>query len=208
MQNFLVFLVGFVAAQAPLAAVAERPVDYVRQIRPILVDRCYACHGPDDNTREGELRLDVREPATHKAIVAGEPETSPLIARLTTDDPNERMPPADSNKEGLTEVQVELIRRWIAEGAMFDEHWSFVKVHMPELPDIEDTSWPAGPIDHFILARIEAEGLGPAPAADAITLARRLHFDLLGLPPKANVVNDFQRSMARNPDTAIESLVD
>lgn len=208
MRNFLIFLVGFVAALAPLAAVAERPVDYARQIRPILVDRCYACHGPDDNTREGELRLDLREPATRKAIVAGEPETSPLIARLTTDDPNERMPPADSNKEGLTEDQIELMRRWIAEGAMFDEHWSFVKVRMPELPDIEDTSWPAGPIDHFILARIEAEGLGPAPAADAITLARRLHFDLLGLPPKPNVLNDFQRSVARNPDTAIESLVD
>jgi len=161
------------------------PVSYNNDIRPILSGNCIFCHGPDSEHRDADLRLDLFEAATedrggYAAIVPGSREKSEVWRRINdTEDP---MPPVKSHKF-LTPEEIELIGRWIDEGAVYETHWAYVKPERPELPQVSDPDWPANPIDHFILARLDEPGIQPSPRADARTLMRRVTFDLTGLPP-------------------------
>jgi hypothetical protein len=173
---------------------AEPPVNYSRDIKPLLTGRCYACHGPDEGQRKAKLRLDVRESALKKAIKPGNAAESPLILRISSDKPDQVMPPPKAKKELLTKGQIELLRRWIDQGAKFDIHWAYVKPARPPLPEVKDKNWPRNAIDRFIAAEQDKRGYKPAAKADRITLVRRLSFDLTGLPPTpaqvAAFVND------------------
>ena len=180
-------------------------VDFARDIKPLLSDRCFACHGPDEESREGELRLDVREAAVDWAIVPGEPGESPVIERIESKDPDLKMPPADSHKKPLTEAEIALIRRWVQDGAPYTLHWAYVPPTRPDPPEVKNKSWPLNPIDQFVAARQEEQGLTPAKEADRRTLARRLYFDLLGLPPKPDEVDAFVKD--KSPQ-AYERVVD
>ncbi|HUG90884.1 MAG TPA: PSD1 and planctomycete cytochrome C domain-containing protein [Planctomycetaceae bacterium] len=163
----------------------EDRLRFNRDIRPILVDNCFRCHGPDMNERQADLRLDVRDVAVElSAIVPGKPAESELVSRIFSDDPDLRMPPADSHKQ-LSAGQKELLRRWIAEGAEYEGHWSYLSPVKPEIPA------GANAIDHLVGERLKREGLQAAPEADRRTLARRLSFDLVGLPPKPEDVDAF-----------------
>lgn len=185
---------GMFAAAPPLQAAPPSPrtISFNRDVRPILSDKCFHCHGPDQNTRKAKLRLDAREDAlAREAFVPGQPESSELVARITTDDPDDVMPPPEAHK-ALTPAEKEVLRRWIAEGAVYEKHWAYV---IPEKPAV-----PAGRngIDYLVQKRLRAIGLSPSPAADRRTLARRLHFDLLGLPPTPGAVESFSRNRARD----------
>lgn len=197
----------------PSSSPAANPpgkVDFNRDIRPILSDNCYACHGPDSEKRKAGLRLDLREAALTKlksdnvAIVPGHPEKSSLVERITTPDEDDHMPPPDTGKR-LDKQQVELLQRWIAEGAEWKAHWSFIKPERPPLPAVKNKNWPRSPIDAFILARLEQEKLRPAKEADRHTLIRRVTFDLTGLPPTPAEVEAF---VADQSPEAYERLVD
>lgn len=178
---------------------------YNRDIRPILAENCFACHGPDSAARKADLRLDQRQVALDMmAIVPGNPEESSLIERIYSEDPDVLMPPASSHKK-LTAEQKQKLRDWIAAGAAYQPHWSFIPPQRPPLPEVSKKEWVRNPIDTFILARLEAEGLEPAPEADRRTLIRRLSLDLTGLPPEPFLVEEFVRDPA--PD-AYEQLVD
>src|SRR5713226_7111140 len=150
-------------------------IDFNRDIRPILTENCYKCHGPDANERKAKLRFDVREEALkpaksgERAIVPGAPEKSQMVARITATDLDDRMPPLKSGKK-LSPEQIELLRRWIAQGAPYAAHWSYIKPVRPSLPAIRNKSWPRNGIDWFILSRLEREGLNPSPQADRYTL--------------------------------------
>ena len=151
-------------------------MDFNREIRPILSDKCFSCHGPDKKTRKGKLRLDLEESAKDpktRAIVPSKPKESELIYRITTDDDEELMPPSDSGKS-LTAREKELLGRWIAEGASWAEHWAYVPPKKHRLPTVKKANWPSNWIDHFALRHMEQRGKKPAPDADPITLVRRL----------------------------------
>jgi hypothetical protein len=182
-----------------------KPVDYNREIKPLLSDRCYACHGPDQGRRKAGLRLDVRELAVKRAIKPGDPAGSRLMDRIASDDPDERMPPAESKKPLLNHEQIETVRRWIEQGARFEQHWAYVKPVRPALPAVKDRAWPRNPIDCFIAAGHEAQGFSPSPEADRRTLIRRLSFDLLGLPPTPAEVAAFVNDRSSQ---AYEQVVD
>src|SRR5689334_3277158 len=139
-------------------------VQFNRDIRPILSDRCYTCHGPDEGKRKSKLRLDTEAIAKsdlggHFAIVPGNPANSELIRRVTSDDLARRMPPAYAGAARLTDREIDLLTRWVAQGAQWEKHWSFVPPVRPELPPVRDRSWPKNALDHFVLARLEREGL-------------------------------------------------
>jgi mono/diheme cytochrome c family protein len=179
---------------------------YNKDVRPILVDTCFACHGPDSASRKADLRLDRFADATAMgAIVAGKPDDSQLIARILSTDPDEVMPPP-STKKKLTPEQIETLKQWIAAGAQYEQHWSLIPPKMPEVPQVEKPAFPLrNAIDHFILTSLNAAGLTPAPEADRRTLARRLSLDLTGLPPAPEAVEKFVAD--QSPD-AYEKLVD
>src|SRR5262245_29520652 len=181
------------------------PIDYSRDIKPLLSNSCYACHGPDPGQRKAKLRLDVRDEAIKLVIMPGDPADSIVLDRLTTDDPEKRMPPRKSTRPPLKPDQVELIRRWIAEGAKFDQHWAYVKPVRPEVPQVKNPACVANPIDAFIARGHERHGFKPAPEADRVTLIRRLSFDLRGLPPTPDEVDAFSKDTSA---TAYETLVD
>ncbi|MBE0540782.1 MAG: PSD1 domain-containing protein [Verrucomicrobia bacterium] len=188
---------------------ASDKVDFSRDISPILSDNCYACHGPDAAHRKAGLRFDLKDGALadlggHHAIVPGDPEKSELIARIITKDEDEIMPPLDSGKQ-LTEAQIDLLKRWIVQGAEWKSHWSFIKPELPSLPEVKDARWPRNPIDQFILSRLEKEGLETSTEADKITLIRRVTFDLTGLPPTPAEVDAF---LADHRSDAYERVVD
>ena len=157
------------SAAATFASAQQQPVDYNRQIRPLLANHCWKCHGPDAAQRQAGLRLDVRESAVAAAesgerpIVPGNPEKSELVRRITAADAGERMPPEDENKP-LSAADKELLARWITEGAKYQTHWAFVAPVRPPLPSVREASWPRGELDTFILARLEREGLTPSAA--------------------------------------------
>ncbi len=162
-------------------------VRFNRDIRPILSDKCFKCHGPDANHRKADLRLDTLEGALadlgdYAAVVPGAPGKSELIARITTGDEDDVMPPPDTGKT-LSDDEKKLFRDWIAEGGEYEAHWAYIPPKRPSMPTVSARAWPSGAIDRFILARIESANFSPSPQADAATLARRLHFDLTGLPP-------------------------
>jgi hypothetical protein len=189
---------------------ADDQVHYTRDIRPLLAQHCFACHGPDDGTREAGLRLDRREDAIAeldsglKAIVPGDLGASELWTRVSTNDADLRMPPASTGRT-LTDEELNRLRRWIAAGAEYQSHWSFERPRRHPLPAVGQTDWPRNEIDHFVLARLEREGIAPAPEAERSTLIRRLSLDLLGLPPTLEEVEEFQRDAS---EAAYQRLVD
>jgi hypothetical protein len=184
-------------------------VEFNRDVRPILADKCFPCHGPDTNQRKADLRLDTFEGATadlgdRRAIAPGKPGESELLARVTAGDRGRRMPPRRTGKD-LSPDEVATLRCWIEQGATYQPHWSFLPPRRTPIPDVQHTSWPSGPIDRFILQQIERAGLEPSPEADKVTLLRRLSFDLIGLPPTPAEVEAFVNDAA--PD-AYARLVD
>jgi hypothetical protein len=180
-------------------------LSFNKDVRPILVEHCFSCHGADSGSRKAGLRLDRRDDAIeHGAIVPGDVDSTALLDRIFSDDPEEVMPPP-SSKKPLSPEQKELLVRWVKEGAAYEPHWSYIPPRRPELPAVKNESWPRNPIDRFILARLEAEGLAPAPEADRRTLARRVSLDLTGLPPDPALVEAFVADRA--PD-AFEQYVD
>jgi hypothetical protein len=184
------------------------PPDYDRDIRPILSDRCFFCHGPDPSRREADLRLDTFEGLTDYAVVPGKPDESELIARVTSDDPEFVMPPPASHLR-LTAEEKELLKAWIADGAKVTEHWAFRPLPTEvAVPSVKDERWPRGELDRFVLARLDAEELGPSPEAAPLRLLRRLSFDLTGLPPTIAEIAAFEKRAAENPEAAIEEAVD
>jgi hypothetical protein len=172
---------------------AGAAVDFSRDVLPVLSDNCFQCHGPDAKARKARLRLDTPEAALRKAdpvIVAGQSGASELIRRVRSADPSERMPPPRSNHK-LTPEQIELLRRWVDEGAHWGKHWAFEKPRRPALPAVRDRNWPRNAIDFFVLARLEAQGWKHAPEAARETLIRRVTLDLTGLPPTPEEVDAF-----------------
>lgn len=178
---------------------------YNRDIRPILSDRCFTCHGPDSASRQADLRLDVEESALAAAIVAGDADGSAIMERVTSDDPELKMPPPSSHRLPLTPAQIDTLRRWIEAGAKYEPHWAYIAPQHPAVPTVKQESWPRGEPDQFVLARLEAAGLEPSPEADRHTLIRRLYLDLTGLPPTPDDIQSFE--LDSQPD-AYERLVD
>jgi len=191
--------------QVGLAADPETTkIDFSRQIRPLLSDKCFRCHGPDDKSREGDLRLDLGEAAHQSAIVAGNVGDSELVKRITSNDPDKQMPPTDS-KLKLTPEEVALLKQWVAEGADYTVHWAFEKPQRPTLPETSKHVWSRTEIDAFVLARLQAAKLEPSPMADRTPLIRRLSLDLTGLPPS---IRDVDRFINDERPQAYEKLVD
>ncbi len=197
----------------PGARVPER-VTFNRDIRPILAGKCLKCHGPDARERKGRLRLDLAEFATapaasgNRAVVPGRLAESELYERVTASDDADKMPPPKSGKS-LTPGEIELLKAWVEQGASYEPHWSFAPPVRPRVPTVKDHAWPRNPIDAFILQRLEAEGIAPAPEADRATLIRRLSLDLVGLPQTIAQVDAFLAD--RRPDAyqrLVESLLD
>src|SRR5882724_3826496 len=139
---------------AAAASAAEPKISFTRQIKPILANKCFACHGPDEKERKAELRLDLRDEAVPSVIKPGDAEHSEVVVRITTDDADTRMPPADSKKPAVTADETKLIRQWIDEGAIYDAHWAYVPPVRPEVPAVKKIEWPVNPIDNFILAKL------------------------------------------------------
>ncbi|MFM7521784.1 MAG: DUF1549 domain-containing protein, partial [Planctomycetota bacterium] len=197
------------ALAASAIAVAAEPAapDFNRDIRPILAENCFACHGQDAAKRQADLRLDVRDAAVAaRAIVPGEPGASGLLERIHSTDPDVVMPTPASNRR-LSAEQKEILGRWIAAGAPYAEHWAFVAPRRPAVPQpsAPPAGWPANPIDAFVLDGLGGTGLAPSPEADRPTLIRRLHADMIGLPPTPEEVAAF----VADPDpSAYEHLVD
>jgi hypothetical protein len=202
-------VIGVLTAAA--AADAAGP-DFAREVRPVLSNRCFKCHGPDAENQRAGLRLDLRELATAEldsgahAIVPGRPDESELVARITSTDPDLVMPPPGT-KTSLTADEKRILTEWIAAGADYATHWAFVKPEKPAVPAVKELppGWDANPIDAFVLARLEQENLQPGPAAEKATLCRRVHLDLVGLPPAPAELDAFLGDAS--PD-AYEKLVD
>ncbi|CAN5537373.1 DUF1553 domain-containing protein [soil metagenome] len=195
-----------------LTTALPEKVDFNFHIKPLLSDRCFACHGPDPNTREANFRLDIEEGAfaaidslgkTH-AIVKGNLKKSQLFQRIISNDPDLMMPPPESNLS-LSDYEIALLGKWIKQGAEWKQHWSFASPVTPELPEVKNKEWVKSSIDHFILSKIEAAGLKPSPQASKESLIRRVSFDLTGLPPSVDEVDAF---LADNSSNAYEKVVD
>ncbi len=184
------------AALVSTVSAGAAPLSYNKDIRPILSDNCFNCHGPDSASRKAGLRLDKFEEATRPnkdgvaAIVPGDLTKSSFVARITTKDTDDLMPPPESHKE-LKPDQIATLQRWIMEGAKYEAHWSFIPPTRPPVPVVTNPAWSGNPIDAFLLKEMEANGLTPAPEADRRTLARRASLDLIGLPPEPALVEEF-----------------
>jgi mono/diheme cytochrome c family protein len=191
------------AAALLAGSAAAQTVDFNREVRPILSNNCFACHGPDDKARKGDLRLDIPEAAT-KALAPGKPETSELVKRVTSADRDEVMPPAKTGKK-LSKAEIDVLTRWVKAGAKYSKHWSYVTPVRPGLPAVKNAAWAKTPVDRFILARLEKEGLAPMPEADRYALARRLALDVTGLPPTSAEAEAFVQDKSAD---AYEKYVD
>jgi hypothetical protein len=193
----LMFLAGMV-----MAAQAFAEVRFNRDIRPILSDNCFACHGPDAKARDGKLRLDLRADAL-KAISPGKPEDSDLLRRILTTDVDKVMPPPKTHKK-LTQREIAKVREWIASGAGYEGHWAFLPIRDPQ-PSAAKSKWVRNAIDPFVLRRLRQEKLKPAEMADRSTIIRRATLDLIGLPPTPEEVDAFVA--APDFDAAYEGLL-
>lgn len=184
------------AALAGSLPSAADEIDFLRDVRPILSSHCFKCHGPDEATRKGGLRLDLRDAALQPAksgevaIRPGQPAASELVRRILAEDEDDLMPPPEA-KIPLTARQKEILQRWIEGSADYRPHWAFLKPQAPTPPAVGQTDWPKNPIDQFTLAKMEASGLAPSPAADRYTLVRRVYLDLIGLPPTPEQADAF-----------------
>jgi hypothetical protein len=200
------------AAQVQSAASpnTSAPIDFSRHIRPILADKCFACHGPDAVNNQSPLRFDSEAHALadlrngRRAIVRGHPEQSEVVRRVTAEEPAIRMPPVHAGRD-LSQAEIQRLTDWIAQGAPWEQHWAFNRPVRPAAPRVRGERWVRNPIDSFVLARLEREGLSPAPEAARATLIRRVSLDLTGLPPTPEEIDDFLRDTA--PD-AYEKVVD
>ncbi|MFO0964407.1 MAG: c-type cytochrome domain-containing protein [Gemmataceae bacterium] len=186
------FLVAGAAAAQP-----KKTISFNRDIRPILSNNCFVCHGPDNNLRKAKLRLDLGDDVAGvhgglSVITAGKPAESELFDRITHADPKKRMPP-ESSKKSLTKEQIDLLRDWIAQGGKYEKHWSLIPPVKHEIPAVKAKAWVRNPIDAFLLARIEAEGLKRRPPRRIAARSRRLSFDLIGPPPTPEEVDAFER---------------
>jgi len=186
-----------------IGAAEPAGIEFNRDVRPILADHCFQCHGPDAKQRQAELRLDI-ETAEPKVIVAGQPENSELIRRITSADPDERMPPPDKGRK-LTENEVRALKQWIASGAKWQKHWSLLPVVRPAVPESNQLTAALGPLDAFILVRLQKEGLSPSAEADRAVLLRRVTLALTGLPPAIEEIDAF---LADESPDAYERVVD
>lgn len=200
----LLALAGAVSAQTE-----GSDLRFNRDIRPILSDRCFRCHGPDSKARKAKLRLDTPDGAraerrSGRAIVPGDPAASLLVRRIRHEDPDERMPPQDSGKT-LDADEIARLSRWIEEGAPYERHWSYERLERPPVPASADSAWPRNAIDRFLHARLRSVGLEPAAPATPRALVRRLYFDVLGIPPEPEVVDAF---VAAPTEQAWSTLVD
>jgi hypothetical protein len=188
-------------------------VSYNFNIRPIFSDKCFKCHGPDANKREAGLRLDIPEeafkalqdnPKAH-ALVAGDPSSSEVYLRITSDDSTQMMPPPASNLKRLTGYETDLIKKWIKQGAKYEKHWAFIPPKAAPLPKVNNTSWPKNQIDFFVLSNLEKKNIDPNPEADKERLLKRVSLDLTGLPPSLQLMDSF---LADNSANAYEKVVD
>src|SRR4051794_36054043 len=173
MSAYLKNAIVLSAAAALLISANAEPLRFSHDIRPILSENCFRCHGPDKNQRKKGLRLDIRDQALEKkAFIPGNPNEGKLITRIFSTDPEEMMPPPDSNKK-LTAEQKEILKRWIGEGAQYEPHWAYIKPVKAPLPKVKDQKWVANPIDAFVLQQIGAKNWKHSPEADKRTLLRR-----------------------------------
>ncbi|MFO0787885.1 MAG: DUF1553 domain-containing protein [Pirellulales bacterium] len=195
-QIVISLLCALAAGTVRPAAADDAPVAYRRDVLPILSDRCFKCHGPDSASRKAGLRLDRPDSATAeaesgaKAVVPGKPDDSELIRRIMSKDADERMPPPDSGKV-LSDAERTTLRRWIEAGAKYEKHWAFVAPVRPPVPEVKQRDWVQNPIDNFVLARLESEGIKPSPRTTKERLLRRLYFDFIGLPPTLSEMDAF-----------------
>ena len=207
-RSWLAFLLPGCAALFGLTGdtrAAPPALDFNRDIRPVLSENCFYCHGQDSNKRQAELRLDVRDAAIEAgAIVPNAPNSSELIERIYSEDSHKLMPPPKSNRR-LSAEQKTLLKRWITEGATYARHWAYVTPKRPAEPTVRRADWVRNPIDRFVLARLETEQLAPSPEADRATLIKRLSIDLVGLPPNPEDVDAF---VADCDPEAYDKLVD
>ena len=218
LRSLLNAALGFSALTAGSAVAADRkatvPVDFKRDISAILSDNCYSCHGPDDKERKSKLRLDHREDALQPAksgeiaIVPGNPAKSELLRRITSTDEDEVMPPPKSKKK-LTPRQVDLLTRWIVEGAKWTEHWAYVPPVQPVIPDVGNHRWPKNDIDRLVLAKLEHEKLKPSKEANKTHLIRRATYDVTGLPPTPQEIDAFLADKsAASYDKVVDRLLE
>jgi len=204
-----------IAATLALGGATEgdaAPVDFAREVRPILSDRCFACHGPDAETREAGLRLDVEEEAFadlggYAAIVRGDVQASELWHRVSAERPGDRMPPPDFG-EPLDAAEIDVLRRWIDEGAPWERHWAFAPPVAAPVPDTGSAAWARDDLDRYVFARLADAGLAPSPEADRATLLRRLTLDLTGVPPTPGELDAFLADSSADADEAYERAVD
>src|SRR5262245_41293310 len=197
MRRPLLLLIVSIPARAD-----DKPVSFLRDVRPILAKNCFGCHGPDAMARKAKLRLDVEDSAK-AVIVSGDVDASDLVKRITAEG-DDRMPPLKAGPP-LPAEQIDILTRWVKQGAKWGRHWAFEKPVRPPMPAVRLADWPKNPIDNFVLARLEAERLKPSPEADKYTLARRVALDLTGLPPDPELV---ERFVADSSPDAYERLVD
>ena len=194
---------------AHVAGAEMRTVSFLREVRPILAQHCFGCHGPDEATRKGKLRLDLKDNAFaarggKHTIAPGNLEGSLAWERITTDDDDDRMPPEGSG-EPLTEKHIATLKTWIQQGAHWEEHWSLVPPKKPALPKVSDPAWVRDPFDAFVLARLDREHMKPEPEATREAWLRRSSFDLTGLPPTPTEIDEFLRDKRKD---AYETQVD
>ncbi len=187
---------------------ADEPLQYNRDIRPLLAEYCFACHGADSAARQADLRLDRRDDAIGKgAIVPGKPHDSTLIERIFSDDLEQVMPPPES-KKSLSAEEKNRLQQWIIQEANYQPHWALLAPSKPVPPEVTDETWSGNPIDKFVFQELENRGLTPAPAADPRTLFRRLHLDITGLPPSPADTLTFETEFRRQPAIALENWID
>ncbi|MES1223853.1 MAG: c-type cytochrome domain-containing protein, partial [Bacteroidota bacterium] len=179
------------------AGALPKTISYNFDVRPILSDKCFACHGPDANKRKAEFRLDIADSAFKPlketkgafALVPGKPEESEVYKRISSTDPTYQMPVPESHLGLLSEYEIAVIRKWIKQGAKYEKHWAFITPVKPAVPEVDDKKWVRNEIDNFILQKIEAKGLKPNEEADKERLLKRISEDITGLPPSIQMMD-------------------
>ncbi|MCH2200543.1 MAG: DUF1553 domain-containing protein [Fuerstiella sp.] len=196
-------IVLMLAVTQALPAGTAGQIRFNRDVRPVLSDRCYVCHGPDVENRQADLRLDLEQDAKQSVIVAGKPDESELVRRILSNDPDVRMPPPGSKLELSPEEQA-MLTAWIEQGATWDQHWAFVAPRQPMLPSVLTARWPRNEIDYFVLSNLEERSSTPSSEASRETLIRRISFDLTGLPPSLEQIDNFVTN--ESPDAWSEQI--